>query len=374
MILAEADVAQKAGARLKEISRLLGVSARTLERWRSRPEGDDRRQGPRRRPRNALTPAEEARVKAVLDAPEYRGQSPKQVVPRLADEGMYLASESTIYRLRRRWGSSEKAKSKAQRVVRATSVHRATGPNQVWSWDITYLKTLVRGRFLFLYLVMDVWSRRIMGWRIHSEETAEHAAELVIGICDEHQLDPKDLVLHSDNGGPMRGSTMLGTLQWLGIVPSFSRPHVSDDNPYSEALFRTLKYAPSYPREPFESVVAATAWVDDFVAWYNTQHRHSGIKFVTPDERHFGRHREVLARRLRIYQAARKRRPQRWSRGVRDWSPIEEVILNPERAAASPGVQGVEPPAVVGGQGLVGHQKRAAFGQPTDVPQRSEAP
>jgi transposase InsO family protein len=154
-------------------------------------------------------------------------------------------------------------------VTRATRVHRATGPNQVWSWDITYLPTLIRGRFLHLYLVLDVWSRHIVGTAIHEGESATHAAALIRRICEASAIDPHGLVLHSDNGKPMRGHTMIATLPWLGIVPSFSRPHVSNDNPYSEALFRTLKETPAYPREPFSGLDAARRWVAHFVAWYN---------------------------------------------------------------------------------------------------------
>jgi transposase InsO family protein len=185
-----------------------------------------------------------------------------------------------------------------------------------------------------LYLVVDVWSRRIVGWSVHQSENASHAAELIRRICDQSGIDPKGLVLHSDNGSPMRGSTMVATLQWLGILPSFSRPHVCNDNPYSEALFRTLKHTPAYPRFPFASVETARAWVAHFVAWYNSQHRHSAIRYVTPDERHFGRETDVLARRCLVYERARRRTPERWSRSTRNWAPIGVVVLNPEPHAA----------------------------------------
>jgi transposase InsO family protein len=184
-------------------------------------------------------------------------------------------------------------------VTRGAAVHRATRSNQLWSWDITYLPTAVRGRFLRLYLVLDVWSRRIVGWDVHEHEVATHAATLIQRICAESGVDPKGLVLHSDNGKPMRGRTMVTTLQWLGIVPSFSRPHVCNDNPYSEALFRTLKHTPVYPRLPFADREAARRWVARFVSWYNSEHRHSAIRYVTPDERHSGADVAILARRAR---------------------------------------------------------------------------
>jgi len=149
--------------------------------------------------------------------------------------------------------------------------------------------------------------------------------------CCDGNVDPRGLVLHSDNGTPMRGSTMLSTMQWLGIVPSFSRPHVSDDNPYSEALFRTLKHTPAYPRLPFADLGSAQRWVDRFVGWYNGEHRHSAIRYVTPNERHSGHERFVLARRRELYQQARHANPQRWTRSIRNWDRVDLVVLNPER-------------------------------------------
>lgn len=284
MILDALSEAHKAGARLHTACEVIGVSARTIQRWKRHPEGDDRRCGPRHRAGNALNGREEAQVLALLTSAEYSHLSPKQLVPRLADHGRYLASESTMYRLKRRVGlSTRRPPLRRTNVTRATTVHRAIRSNQVWSWDITYLPTPIRGRFLRLYLVMDVWSRRIVGWEVHDDESAERAAALIQRICAEGDIDPNGLVLHSDNGKPMRANTMVATLQWLGIVPSFSRPHVCNDNPYSEALFRTLKHTPAYPRLPFASNDDAREWVARFVRWYNTEHRHSAIRYVTPD-------------------------------------------------------------------------------------------
>jgi len=214
-------------------------------------------------------------------------------------------------------------------------MHTATGPNQVWSWDITYLPTPVWGRFFYLYLVLDVWSRRIVGWRVHERENPDLAADMITQICKAEKIDPVGLVLHSDNGTPMKGSSMLSTLQALGIVSSFSRPHVSNDNPYSESLFRTLKYTPAYPRFPFANVEAAQRWVATFVAWYNGTHRHSAIRFVTPDQRHFGAELAVLRKRAALYDRAMKKNPTRWSKTRRNWNPVDFVVLNPERSATA---------------------------------------
>jgi len=277
-------------------------------------EATDRRAGPHHRPSNALTPAEESRSLALVTSERYAGLSPKQLVPQLAAEGLYLASESTIYRLQRRFGLRRiQRRVERTHVTPSTTVHRATGPNQVWSWDITWLPTVVRGRFVYLYLVMDVWSRRIVGWTVAERESAETAAELIQRVCRDGGVDTRGLVLHSDNGKPMRGATMVSTLQWLDIVPSFSRPHVSDDNPYSEALFRTLKYTSEYPQLPFVDVEAAERWVGHFVAWYNGRHRYSAIRYVTPGDRHFGREPSVLHAREALCEQARAVTPDRWS-------------------------------------------------------------
>jgi len=325
------DEAVLAGARRESACAVLGLTERCMQRWRIADVGDDGRAGPRTRPANAFTPAERAKILEVVNSPEYRDLPPKQVVPRLADQGRYIGSESTIYRTLRAEGQDAHRGRAKPRTVRTVDEHIATAANQVWSWDITYLLSSLRGRFFYLYLVEDVWSRRIVGFEVHAEESMELSAALVRATCTKEGVDPCGLVLHSDNGGPMKGSTMLATLQHLGIVASFSRPSVSDDNPFSESLFRTLKYRPNYPRKPFETLEAARAWVTAFVAWYNAEHRHSGIRFVTPNERHDGRETAVLANRARVYERARRRHPNRWTRGTRNWTPAPAVFLNPKR-------------------------------------------
>ena len=241
-----------------------------------------------------------------------------------------------MYRLQRRYGlRGQKRTVSRTYVTRARTVHHAARPNQVWSWDITRLPTTLRGWYLHLYLMLDVWSRRIMGWRVADAESAAIASKLVAQICRDGNIDSRGLVLHSDNGAAMRGSTMITTLQWLGVVPSFSRPHVSDDNPYSEALFRTLKHTPAYPSLPFADIASAERWVARFVDWYNGVHRHSAIRYVTPDERYFGQEHAVLARRRELYDRARAANPERWTGATRNWTPVGLVTLNPEPASAN---------------------------------------
>jgi transposase InsO family protein len=331
VILGLVNEAVAGGARRERACLQIGLTERCMQRWRRADVGDDGRASPRTHAANAFTAVERAKLLEVVNSPAYRDLPPKQVVPRLADEGRYLGSESTIYRILRAEGQNAHRGRAKPRTVRGVDAHVATAANQVWSWDITYLLSAQRGRFFYLYLIVDIWSRRIVGFEVHAEESMMASAALIRATCIAEDVDPEGLVLHSDNGGPMKGSTMLATLQHLGIVASFSRPSVSDDNPFSESLFRTLKYRPEYPHKPFATIEAARSWVTAFVAWYNAEHRHSGIRFVTPDERHHGRENAVLANRERVYERARRRHPNRWSRGTRNWAPAPAVFLNPRR-------------------------------------------
>ena len=336
MIRALIETAVDAGARRGAACRLLGLSVRTVERWRAEPDAADARHGPHHQPANTLTPVERQTILAVVTSRAYRDLSPHQIVPHLADAGRYLASESTIYRILRAEALLQyRGRAKAP-VRRPPRTHVATGPNQLWTWDITYLKTPVRGVFDYLYLMLDVWSRKIVGWAVHEVESAEQAAAFFRATCRAQQVDPAGIVLHADNGGPMKGATMVATLERLGVLASYSRPSVSNDNAYSESLFRTLKYCPAYPTQPFADLAAARAWVEAFVRWYNTQHLHSAIRFVTPDDRHAGRDTALLLARRAVYDRARRRTPARWSGAVRNWDPIHAVHLNPEHDEIAP--------------------------------------
>ena len=187
-------------------------------------------------------------------------------------------------------------------------------------------------------MVEDIFSRMIVAWEIHREESADHAAVMISKACLRHGISQQDqpLVLHSDNGSPMKGATMLSTLQRLGIVPSFSRPRVSNDNSFSESTFRTMKYRPDYPSKPFASQTVAREWVAGFIAWYNKEHKHSSLKFVTPAQRHYGQAEELLKQRKKLMEQAKTRTPERWGqRSTRDWSLPKEVWLNPDRPEAS---------------------------------------
>lgn len=329
--------AVRAGARRHVAAQTLGLTVRTLQRWAEQGLGvQDQRRGPHTAPANKLSPAERQRLLDVANTPAYRDLSPQQIVPRLADEqGLYLASASTFYRVLRAAQQVVHRQRSRPATARRPRAQVASGPNQVWSWDISWLPGPLRGTFFYLYLILDVWSRKIVGGVVHAEESSELASALFLSVCSDLGLDPEGLVLHADNGSPMKGSTLLATLQRLGVIPSFSRPGVSNDNPFSEALFRTLKYRPEYPSQPFATLQAARAWVAAFIHWYNTEHRHSAIRYVTPAERHDGQEGAVLARRHQLYQAARQQHPERWSGDTRNWTPVATVHLNPASTPAA---------------------------------------
>ena len=330
-ILRDVDAAVAAGARRAVASREVGISARTLERWRK--GGEDRREGPKSPAPNRLTAAERRRILDVAAASEHRDLSPKQIVPRLADRGLYVGSESSFYRVLKEEGrAAHRARSRPATSRRPTALV-AVKPNTVWSWDITYLRSQVRGLFFRLYLVVDVFSRKVVGWTVHEEEDGRLAAELVERTVLAEGVVRGELTLHADNGGPMKASTLLAKLEALGVAASFSRPRTSDDNPFSEALFRTMKYRPEYPSASFASIDAARAWVARFVHWHNEIHFHSGIGHVTPASRHQDRDAAILAARRRVYEAARRRNPGRWTGNVRNCDPAGPVSLNPQRPA-----------------------------------------
>jgi transposase InsO family protein len=320
------------GARQSKACDIMGISAKTLQRWKAPGNEKDNRLDSLHSPSNKLSELERQRIIYTCNLPEYANLSPSKIVPTLADKGIYMASEITIYRLLKAERQlSHRLKSKPKRTITKPKAWVATGPNEIYSWDITYLPTAVKGLFYYLYLVMDVYSRKIVGWQVYEQESSALAADLMTDICLREDVKRNQVILHSDNGSPMKGATMLATLQELGVVPSFSRPSVSNDNPYSESLFRTLKYRPEYPEKAFEDLAAARSWVDGFADWYNDKHLHSAIKFVTPIQRHTGQDLDILMSRKAVYQSARTKNPERWSGDIRNWNHIDEVYLNPEK-------------------------------------------
>ena len=331
MILELVREARAAGARLGPCCEIIEIDVRTIQRWLKHglEGGEDGRRGPKTTPANKLSDVERAQIIELVTSAEFRDLPPSQLVPRLADMGIYVASESTIHRLLKQHSLNAHRGRHRQAKNTKPREHCATGPNQVWCWDITYLRAPTRGAFFYLYLFLDVWSRKIVGWRVHDREDNELSAKAFVEICEAEGADPKKLVLHSDNGGPMKGATMVATLESLGVTRSLSRPSVSNDNPFVESTFRTVKGHPSFPDKPFESLEAASTWVAEFVAWYNEEHRHSGISFVTPGQRHTGVHEALLEHREHVYAAAKARHPERWTGNTRRWDRHATVRLNP---------------------------------------------
>lgn len=327
------DAAVTDGARQKRACAALGLSVRTLQRWRHTPE-DGRPCARRDVPANKLSGQERDTLLQAANRPGYTSLTPHQIVPRLADEGVYLASESTFYRVLKAAGQGLRRGRSKHPQRRPLTTHKAEGPNQVWCWDITWLPTTVKGRFFYWYMMKDIYSRKLVVNEVYENESSEHASHLLARGCLREQTAGRPLVLHSDNGAAMKGATLLATMHELGVVPSFSRPRVSNDNAYAEALFRTAKYCPLWPERPFDTLEEARIWVHRFVRWYNEEHLHSGLKYVTPNQRHRGEAAALLDHRTRVYQAARARHPQRWSAGIRNWTLDDAVYLNPERAQA----------------------------------------
>ena len=318
-----------AGATRAAASEIMELSVRTVERWQRRPDQGDGRTGPLTAAPHSLTPEERKMIVEVSNSLPYQDLCPWKIVAKLADSGRYLASESSFYRVLKASDLlKHRSKSRPRERKRPKDLI-ARRPNVVWSWDITYLKSPVKGMYFYLYLMIDVFSRFVVGWVVEEIESSEHAARLMSRACMDQNVAPDTLTLHADNGSPMKGATMLATLQKLHVAPSFSRPSVSDDNPFSESLFKTLKYRPSYPDGAFASIEEARTWVAKFVQWYNDEHLHSGIRFVTPQSRHNGQDVEILKHRHEVYEKAKLINPLRWSRQTRDWSAITEVRLNP---------------------------------------------
>jgi len=331
------ETAHQAGARLHEACKVAGIELRTLQRWKAGQglvAGDGRPEAARPTPAHALTPAEREQVLRVANEPRFAEMPPARIVPALADEGFYIASESSFQRVLREHGQNRhRGRARAPRKSRPPTTHVATAPRQLWCWDMTFLPAEVAGRWFYLYLILDVYSRKIVGFEVHDSDDADHAAHLVKRTAlaeDIHAMRTKP-VLHGDNGTTLKATTVLAMLYWLGVKPSYSRPRVSDDNAYVESLFRTAKYRPEFPDKGFAELDAARAWAARFVHWYNHEHRHSGIRYVSPAQRHAGADRTILTARHDLYCKARERNPRRWSGATRNWTPIGTVTLNPER-------------------------------------------
>jgi len=332
-VIALIDEACQAGARLHKACEILGLTARTVQRWRKPDVLDDGRKESSKTPGNKLSEVQRQVILNLVNSDKYKDMNPHQIVADLADQGRYVASESTMYRIMKEEGQNTHRHSSNPRKHTKPMELTATAPNQVWTWDITYLPSPVRGELFYLYMIMDLYSRKIVSWQVHIREDATLASELIREACYLEGISRDQIVLHSDNGSPMKGATMLATLQHLGVLPSFSRPSVKNDNPYSESLYKTLKYRPWYPQSAFKSLEEARDWVEGFTQWYNLEHRHSKLAYVTPNQRHTGQDKLILAHRRAVYQKAKNKNPEKWSGQTRKWTAPAEVLLNKHRTS-----------------------------------------
>lgn len=319
------------GCRLKQACDELNISVRTYQRWTQGGEvkKDQRPLLERPTPKNKITEEERKEIIETVNKPEYADLAPSQIVPKLADEGRYIASESTIYKVLKEEKMNTHRGRTSPPVKKETPTHIATAPNQVWTWDITWLNAFIKGQYYKLYLIIDMFSRLIVAYEVWEEEKAELAERLVRKATLSQGIAGRPLVLHSDNGSPMKAATFQATLERLGVQSSFSRPRVSNDNPYSEALFKTMKYRPQYPFKGFKSLEEAREWVGKFVKWYNHDHLHSGINFITPYQRHYGLDKKIMKNRIKVYEKAKAKHPERWTKDIRNWTLPEYVSLNP---------------------------------------------
>jgi putative transposase len=261
----------------------------------------------------ALAPAERAAILAALHAERFADTAPAEVWATLLDEGTYLGSLSTFYRLLRQAGETRERRPQAAHPAAVKPELIATGPNQVWSWDITKLHGPAKWTYYYLYVILDIYSRYAVGWMVATRESAALAEKLIAATCVKQGITAGQLTIHADRGSSMTSKPVAFLLADLGVIQSHSRPHVSNDNPYSEAQFKTLKYRPGFPRR-FGSIEAARAHCQAFFPWYNTQHRHSGLGLHTAADVHHGNAATIRASRARVLTAAYHQHPERFVR------------------------------------------------------------
>lgn len=306
--------------------RALGLTVRTVQRWHHKGLEDQRR-GPLVHPKKIDT-SERDQILKTLNSHEYCNYSPHKVHAMLADRETYLCSISTMYRLLRSENLlAHRGRGKAPERGKTIET-KATAPNQVWCWDITNLPSLVRGSHFKMYLFEDLFSRKIVGHYVTTDERGEIAKSLFNKTLKSEEITGEGLRLHSDNGHPMRAYCFLDRLQALGVIPSWIRPKRSNDNPHPESLFKTMKYHPEYPYRPFRDLDEARRWVDNFVRWYNQENLHSSLGYVTPAQCHLGLDIEILKKRNQTLQLAYLKNPLRWSKGPMQWKRPVTVELN----------------------------------------------
>jgi putative transposase len=291
---------------------------------------------PRPIPAQALSPQERAKVRDLLTSERFQDQTPRQVWACLLDEGIYRCSWRTMYRILQEYDEVRERRNQLRHPAYTKPELLATAPNQLWSWDITKLKGPMKWVYFYLYVLLDVFSRYVVGWMVAEQESAELAQLLIETSCQRQDIQPEQLTLHADRGGPMIAKTVAELLADLGVTKSHSRPHVADDNPYSEAQFKTLKYHPDFP-DRFGSVVDARAWARPFFHWYNHEHYHTGLGLLTPAVVHYRQANQIQAQRQQVLQAAYAAHPERFVRGQPTVPQLPEAVwINPPKNGRLP--------------------------------------
>lgn len=318
------------------------MSRATLYR---RQPGDSKAEAPpspvaearsRTRPARALTEAEEDEVMATLRSERFMDMAPAAIYAKLLEEGVYLCSERTMYRLLSKAGESRERRDQRTHPEYTKPELLATAPNQVWSWDITKLRGPVKWTYFYLYVVLDVFSRYVVGWMVADGESAALASRLLTETCDKQDIEPDQLTVHADRGTAMKSKLLAQKLADLGVTRSFSRPQVSDDNPFSESQFKTMKYRPEFP-DRFPTKDAALEFCRQFFAWYNEEHQHSGIALFTPSQVHHGEAPAILEKRRAALQAAWEAHPERFVHGAPRPATVPAAVwINPPAATTAP--------------------------------------
>ena len=317
------------GARYSKACEVVGISIRTLQRWKCCGVKDNRK-GASKRVVRKLKPESSQAIIGHCNSVRFRDLNPHEIVPLLLNEGVYLASVSTFYRVLRAENMvHHRSNTKPKNGCGKPSEHLATGSDQVYCWDITWLPRTIRGLFFYAYVVIDIFDKNIVGWSVHEEESERHSRDLF-----ERTLQGKMVklrALHADNGHPMKGITLMALLKDLNVEVSHSRPRVSNDNPFIESLFKTLKYRVNYPLR-FRDLIHAREWMASFVNWYNTEHLHSSIGHVTPQQMRTGEAELIFEHRNAVMRQAQADNPERWgSRPAKHWESPRQVVLNPEK-------------------------------------------
>jgi putative transposase len=309
-----AAIALSPGSRLTTaVCAALEVSRASVHRHRAALTAPPRVPKPQQPSARALTESEQDHVLACLGSPRFADQTPTGVYATLLDEGIYLCSVRSMYRILAERGEVAERRRQRRHPVYQKPELLAEAPNQVWSWDITKLMGPVKWSYFYLYVILDIFSRRVVGWRVEHAESATLFKALFIDAMTKHDVPPDQLTLHADRGGPMKAKTTAFMLADPGVLKSHSRPHTSNDNPFSEAHFKTLKYQPEFPRH-FETIDEARAFCRRFFAWYNKDHHHAGIGLMTPDQMHFGQADAIYAARQATLDTAFLTSPERFVR------------------------------------------------------------